>query len=146
MKEFNINITSDVTRKVIFLLKKYDFYSLEKIDIIIDYFQVQLLAKEEKIEWKELMVSISLSILVTLTLDNDIFGSPEDRIYIYLLTLFIIFSAIAFVKIIKQLIWKKIFSDNEKTKELVLTLLDIKLSLIQNPNSQENFYKSLKII
>ena len=31
-------------------------------------------------------------------------------------------------------------------KELVLTLLDIKLSLIQNPNSQENFYKSLKII
>ena len=114
MKEFSINITSDVTRKVISLLKKYDFYSLEKIDIIIDYFQVQLLAKEEKIEWKELMVSISLSILVTLTLDNDIFGSPEDRIYIYLLTLFIIFSAIAFVKIIKQLICKKSFRTMKK--------------------------------
>ncbi len=56
------------------------------------------------------------------------------------------FFAVAFVKIIKQLIWKNIFSDDEKMKELVLTLLDIKLSLIQNPNAQENFYKSLKII
>ena len=146
MKELSINITSDVTRKVTSLLNQYDFYSLEKIDIIIDYFQVQLLAKEEKIGWKELIISISLSILVTLTLDNGMFSSLENRIFIYLLILFIIFSAVAFVKIIKQLIWKTIFSDDEKMKELVLTLLDIKLSLIQNPNSQENFYKSLKII
>lgn len=145
-KELSINISNDVTRKVTSLLNQYDFYSLEKIDVIIEYFQVQLLAKEEKIEWKELMISIFLSILVTLTLDNDMFGSLENRIFIHLLILFIIFSAVAFVKIIKQLIWKNIFSDDEKMKELVLTLLDIKLSLIQNPNAQENFYKSLKII
>ena len=146
MKALSTNITSDVTRKATSLLNQYDFYSLEKIDVIIEYFQVQLLAKEEKIEWKELMISIFLSILVTLTLDNDMFGSLENRIFIHLLILFIIFSAVAFVKIIKQLIWKNIFSDDEKMKELVLTLLDIKLSLIQNPNAQENFYKSLKII
>ena len=136
MKALSTNITSDVTRKVTSLLNQYDFYSLEKIDVIIEYFQVQLLAKED---WKELMISIFLSILVTLTLDNDMFGSLENRIFIHLLILFIIFSAVAFVKIIKQLIWKNIFSDDEKMKELVLTLLDIKLSLIQNPNAQENF-------
>lgn len=56
---------------------------MEKIDVIIEYFQVQLLAKEEKIEWKELMISIFLSILVTLTLDNDMFGSLENRIFIH---------------------------------------------------------------
>ena len=77
------------------------------------------------------MISIFLSILVTLTLDNDMFGSLENRIFIHLLILFIIFSAVAFVKIIKQLIWKNIFSDDEKMKELVLTLLDIKLSLFK---------------
>lgn len=50
MKALSTNITSDVTRKVTSLLNQYDFYSLEKIDVIIEYFQVQLLAKEEKIE------------------------------------------------------------------------------------------------
>ena len=50
MKALSTNITSDVTRKVTSLLNQYDFYSLEKIDVIIEYFQVQLLAKEEMVQ------------------------------------------------------------------------------------------------
>lgn len=130
------------------LLQQYNYYNIESIDTIIQYCQTKLYKKENIKKYIDVILTVLLTVLGTLTLDVNSF-SIEIRLTVYLFIILCIgIGYYTIVNIVKSIYHKTFFSDTDVAEDLLLNLLDIKLSIIQKPKSESKgiIRKLLKMI
>lgn len=118
------------------LLHQYNYYNIESIDVIIQYCQTELYKKGDIKKYADAILTVLLTVIGTLTLEASGF-SIEIRLTAYLLIILCIgVVCYTLINVFKSVYHQTFFSDEEVSEDLLLNLLNIKLSIIQKQKSK----------